>query len=87
MVNKRIRPVNIRVSENDLERFRDACKKMGTRTVSELAREALRLIIDERRSALVNGRDLTGCLDELGARLTHLQTEVKRLRTLLTKNA
>ena len=87
MVNKRTKPVNIRLSETDVERFREACKKVGTRNISELAREALRLIIDERRSGLVIGHDAIGCLDELAARLTHLQAEVKRLTTLLTKNA
>jgi len=87
MVNKRTKPVNIRVSENDFERFRDACKNLGTRNVSDLAREVLRLIIDERRSARIIGRDPGGCLDELARRLTHLQTEVKHLRALLAKNA
>jgi ribbon-helix-helix CopG family protein len=87
MVTKRTKPVNIRVSENDFERFREVCKKAGKRNVSDLAREALRLIIDERRSALMIARDTNGCLDELAGRLTHLQIEVKRLRTLLTKNA
>ncbi len=86
MVNKRTKPVNIRVSEREFERFRDACKKVGTRSVSDLAREALRLFIDERQSALIIGRDTSGCLDELAARLTHLQTEVKRLRILLANN-
>ncbi len=87
MVNKRTKPVNIRLSQTDVERFRDACRKVGTRNVSELAREALRLIIDERRSGLMVGRDAIGCLDELAARLTHLQVEIKRLTTLLTKSA
>jgi hypothetical protein len=86
MVNKRTKPVNIRVSENDFERFRDACRKVGTRNVSDLAREALRLVIDERRSALMIARNANGCLDELAGRLTHLQAEVKRLRSLLAKN-
>jgi len=86
MPNKRTRPVNIRVSEDEFEKLRDACEKAGTRNVSEFAREALRLILDEQQSAAAIGRDALGRLDELAGRLTNLQAEVERLKTLLRPN-
>ena len=82
-LHKRTRPVNIRVSENEFHELHAACEKVGTRNVSDLAREALRLIVDEYRSAPVKGWDAITCLDELADRLTHLQAEVKRLRVLV----
>jgi Ribbon-helix-helix protein, copG family len=83
MLNKRTRPVNIRVSQDDFQKLREACEKMGTRNVSELAREALRLIVDEHRSVPVSGRDAIACLNDLASRLTDLQIEVERLKALL----
>ena len=75
--------MNIRVSEDEFHELRAACEKVGTRNVSELAPVALRLIVDEYRSAPVKGWDATACLDELAGRLTHLQAEVKRLKVLM----
>ncbi len=87
MLNKRTRPVNIRVSENDFQKLREACEKIGTRNVSELARQALRLIVDEQQSPIVSGRDAMVCLDDLTDRLTHLQNEVGRLKALLNPSS
>ena len=86
MLDKRTKPVNIRVSEDDFQKLREACEKMGTRNVSELARAALRLIVDEHRSPIASGKDAMVCLDDLTARLTYLQEEVGRLKALLNPN-
>lgn len=76
--------MNIRVSEDEFQKLHEACKRMGTRNVSELAREAMRLIVDEHQSALLSGRDPMMWLNELDGRLTNLQSEVGRLKALLT---
>jgi uncharacterized small protein (DUF1192 family) len=86
ILNKRTRPVNIRVSEDEFHKLRQACEKVGSRNISDLAREALRLIVNEHRSAPVSGLDAMICLDELAGRLSHLQAEVARLKTLLNTN-
>lgn len=83
MLNKRTRPVNIRVSNDEFRELREACEKLGSRNVSGLAREALRLIVDEHRAAPAKGVDAMACLDDLAGRLTNLQAEVARLKVLL----
>jgi uncharacterized small protein (DUF1192 family) len=44
----------------------------------------MRLIVDEHQSALLSGRDPMMWLNELDGRLTNLQSEVGRLKALLT---
>jgi hypothetical protein len=84
MAQKRTKPVNIRVSEDEFEKLHEACGRMGTRNVSELAREAMRLIVEEHRSAVSRAHDPIVWLNELSARLTSLHNEVDRLKSLLS---
>jgi hypothetical protein len=87
MLYKRTKPLNIRVSEEEFQKLHEACNQIGVRNVSELAREAMRLTVDEHRSALLRDQDPIVWLDELGGRLVNLLAEVERLKTLLKSNS
>ena len=86
-MHERTKSVCIRVSEEELRTLREACGRSGSRTVSGLAREAMQRIVDARRSTPLASHDLQFWLTELGRRLTSLQSEVGRLRGVLTRPA
>lgn len=83
MLHKRTKPLNIRVSKEEFQKLHEACNEIGIRSVSELAREAMRLIVDEQRSVLVRDRDPAIWLDDLTGRLVTLLAEVERLKAIL----
>jgi hypothetical protein len=83
MLHKRTKPLNIRVSEEEFQKLHEACNQIGIRSVSELAREAMRLIVDEQHSVLAQHHDPAIWLDELTGRLVNLLAEVERLKALL----
>lgn len=83
MLHGKSRSVCIRVSEEELETLRTACERSGRRTVSGLAREAMRRIVDAKRSAPLPSQDLHSWLAELNCRLKSLQGEVARLQAVL----
>ncbi len=76
--------MNIRVSESEFQSLREACRRIGTRNISELARNAMKHIIDSNRPASVNDQDLLTCLTDLESRLSSLQAEVARMKVAFT---
>ena len=82
MIRTRTKSVCIRVSEEELRILREACERTGSRNVSELAREAMHMIVTAQQSAPLSDQDLKFWLRELSGRLASLQTEVERLSAL-----
>ncbi len=83
MIQKRTKPVNIRVTEEEFRMLQEACKKIGTRNVSELARDAMSQIVNTHRPESISDRDLMAWLNDLDGRLINLQAEVTRMKQLL----
>lgn len=79
MLHTRTKSVCIRVSEEELETMRAACARTGTRSISELAREAMHRIVLTHHSAPLSGQDMRFWLQELRSRLASLQSEVERI--------
>lgn len=76
MINKKCRMLSIRLSDQELNQLRQVCETTGSRSISDLAREAMhRMVADDTRTT--NG--LEGHIRELDSLLTRLRSEVARL--------
>jgi hypothetical protein len=86
LFNKRCRMVSIRLSDEEYRKLHEACSASGARSVSDLAREAMHLIIDGKTNghgpAKLNGA-VDERLDEMHGKLESLQAEVARLSAVV----
>ena len=87
MFTRRTRTVSFRVLEEEYEHLRDLCISNGARSLSDVARDALR---QRFREAGGNGNgdghdDFESRLDELNTRVQILNREVGRLLTMVEK--
>lgn len=82
MLRARTRSVCIRVSEEELQKLQEACERSGSKTISELAREAMHVIAHSHESTQLQGRNTKFWLQELQSRLASLQSEVDRIAAL-----
>ena len=77
-IDSRSKLVSFRMTEEEYERFREICYTKGIRNVSEMARAAITLLLQQP------DRIAEGCLEsrvnELEGRLQKLAGEVKRLQ-------
>ena len=89
---RRTRMVSVRLSQKEFELLKERCEQFGERSLSDIAREAMYLLLDSDRQhtngalAPANGKPehtvdtrVTG----LEARLENLQYEVFRLHRLV----
>ena len=79
MLHTRTKSVCIRVSEEELETLRAACARTGTKSISELAREAMHRIVLTHHLQPLSSQDMRFWLQELRSRLASLQSEVERI--------
>ncbi len=76
MVKKKSRMLSIRLSDDEFSHLRQVCESTGSRSLSDLAREAMhRMVADDTRTT--NG--LETHIRELDSLLTRLRSEVARL--------
>lgn len=78
--SKRSKMVSIRLSDEEFRRLRELCMTSGARSLSDLARDAMRRLIAGDGTA---GEVLTERVAELDQRLSHLQEKVTRLALLV----
>ncbi|MBV9269279.1 MAG: ribbon-helix-helix protein, CopG family [Acidobacteriaceae bacterium] len=73
----RSKTISFRLSVEEYERFRNLCFVHGTRSVSEMARAAINLLLQEPNCAPQMA--LSSRVAELEARLQLLSSEIKRI--------
>ncbi len=86
LFNKRCRMVSIRLSDEEYRQLHEACSATGARSVSDLAREAMRQIIDGKTNGHNSTKPNGGVyerLDEMHGKIESLQAEVARLGAVL----
>jgi len=84
LLRKRDRMISIRLSDEEFQRVKEACRASGARSVSDMARDAMRHFVGGPGAPDEAGDDgLTARLEELDDRVRHLQTQVSRLKQLV----
>ena len=80
LLSRRSKMVSIRLSDEEFRRLRELCLTTGARSVSDLAREAMRrLTADAPDSTETAGGELTARVEDLDQRVSYLQQQVSRL--------
>lgn len=80
VIDPRNRLVNFRLSENELERLRQACARLGARSVSEFARNAVLHSLEEAFCGPPAARGRLAVLDQ---KVAELEIRVEQLLRLL----
>ncbi len=78
LVKRRSRMVSIRLSDQEYERLRSACVEAGARSVSDVARDALRVVLGRENPVETE-------LITLHDRMNQLDREVKRLAQIVER--
>lgn len=82
--SKRSKMVSIRLSDDEFRRMRELCMTTGARSLSDLARDAMRrLMVGVGPGNGAADEALTERVAELDQRLSHLQEKVSRLALLV----
>jgi len=76
-IEARSRMISFRLSAEEYERFRDLCFAQGANTVSEMARAAINLLLQEPSRA--SRQTLESRVAQLEGQISSLCLEIKRL--------
>ncbi len=80
---KRSRVLCIRLSDEELRGLRRACLATGAVSISDLARKALRLLLEDLRKGSEENQGSRKKIQELEFRLMELQASVRQLTSAL----
>lgn len=83
MPNDRKKSIRIRISEEEFRILSQECERTGSKTVVQLAREAIHDLVDIHQAGPGGAQGTRSWLTELVCRLTSLQAEIERLERLL----
>ena len=83
-MKRREKMVSIRLSEDEYRRLKEMTEAQGARSVSDVARSAMQLMLATFESA--GGATIEERVQELDGRLTMLGDEVQRLSRLVVAN-
>ena len=78
MLESRNKMISFRLSEEEYDRFRDLCFSQGIRSVSEMARTAINMLLQQ--PARAPQENLESRVSELEGRVHILALELKRLQ-------
>jgi hypothetical protein len=75
VLHPRTRLVYFRVSEEEFQQLNEMCQSSGARSISELARQAIRKVLDRPESAdgVAHEGDLAGRIDKLTTLVENLE--------------
>ena len=79
---RRSRMVSFRLSEQEYQDLRQLCERVGSRSVSDLARDAVFNVLAPANGTSNGVQD--GAVDALATRMKELDREIKRLTGLMT---
>lgn len=86
VLKRRSKMVTFRLSEQEYQELLSYCLNRGTRSLSDLAREALQELLASSNGDR-NGDGLEIEVEKLHGRMEQLDHELKRLASLVTKTA
>ena len=88
VLKRRSRIVSVRLSEPEYQELVSCCVSRGSRSVSDLAREAMQeLLASADSDGNGNGNGLGIEVEKLHGRMEQLDHELKRLASLVTRAA
>ena len=80
LLRRRDKMVSIRLSEEEFNKVREVCRVTGARSISDLARDAMRRLAAGEPVRNVAGEDgLYARVEDLDRRISHLQEQMSRL--------
>jgi hypothetical protein len=83
-MRRRDKMISIRLSDDEFVRVREACRVTGARSVSDLARDAMRRLVAGAPAPHEAGGDgLCARVEDLDQKVNHLQQQVSRLELLV----
>lgn len=86
LMRRRDKMISIRLSDDEFVRVREACRVTGARSVSDLARDAMRRLVAGAPVPHEAGGDgLCARVEDLDQKVNHLQEQVSRLALLVGK--
>jgi hypothetical protein len=80
---RRTRMVSIRLSDEEFEKLKGRCEQFGERTLSDIAREAMYLLLDTNHSNGHSDVSADNRIKTLESRVDTLQYELFRLNGLI----
>ena len=84
ILSKRDKMISIRLSDDEFTKVREACRAIGARSVSDLARDAMRRLVSGTPGHAENGGNgLTARVEDIDQKLSLLQQQVSRLAQLV----
>jgi hypothetical protein len=88
VAERRSKIVSVRLSDAEFRDLRGICVSVGARSVSDLARDAIRRVIAENNgSGQPNPAQLRARMDELGNLVSGLQAQVSWLVSAINASA
>lgn len=76
--------ISIRLSDDEFIKVREACRATGARSISDLARDAMRRLVSGAPVRDGAGEEgLCARVEDLDQKLNHLQEQVSRLALLV----
>lgn len=84
LLRRRDKMISIRLSDDEFIKVREACRATGARSISDLARDAMRRLVAGTPARDAAGEDgLCARVEDLDHRISHLQEQVSRLALLV----
>ncbi len=84
LLRRRDKMISIRLSDDEFIKVREACRVTGARSISDLARDAMRRLVAGAPIRDEIGEDGLGArVEDLYQRVSHLQEQVSRLSLLV----
>jgi pyridoxal biosynthesis lyase PdxS len=83
-MRRRDKMISVRLSDDEFVKVKEACSATGARSLSDLARDAIRRIMAGARAPREAGEDgLSARVEDLDRKVNHLQRQVSRLALLV----
>jgi hypothetical protein len=84
LLRRRDKMISIRLSDDEFIKVREACRATGARSISDLARDAMRRLVAAAPARGDVGADgLVARVQDLDQKVNHLQEQVSRLALLV----
>lgn len=88
LMRRREKMISIRLSDEEFIRVQEACRMTGARSVSDLARDAMRRMVTGATFPGSSGGDpLSARVEDLDQKVSYLQQQVSNLALLVRDGA
>lgn len=84
LIRRRDKMISVRLSDEEFVKVREACRAAGARSISDLARDAIRHLLAEPSIPQEAGEDgLSARVEHLDQKVNYLQEQLSRLAILV----